>query len=119
MLILSFRTDPIHSNKITNLSKKVFNNPVIREELGKLCVANALKEQVLLRSVPTRWNSVAEMLGRALLLHPVVGDLCDMAQFNKHDGVKLRRFILEDDEWLLLEQLYPLLDVSDIVLRSS
>lgn len=94
----------------------MFNNAVIREELSKLCLANTLKEQVLLRSVPTRWNSVAEMLGRALVLRPIIGDLCDMAQFNKRDGVRLRRFILEDDEWQLLDQLYPLLDVSKSIL---
>jgi hypothetical protein len=99
--------------QITNLSKKVFHNPTIRHELANLCVANVppLKEQVLLRSVPTRWNSVAEMIGRALVLKPVLFELCDKGEFNKRDGARLRRFIIQDDEWCLLEELWPLLDV--------
>jgi hypothetical protein len=75
-------------------------------------MAYQIKEQVLLRSVPTQWNSVAEMLGHALTLCSVLPGLCDLKQFNKHGGVCLRRFMLEDQEWELLEQLYPLLDVS-------
>ena len=74
-----------------NLSKKVFNNPTICHALADLCKANVdssgqrapLKEKVLLRSVPTRWNSVAEMIGRVLVLKPVLYDLCDQSQFNK------------------------------------
>jgi hypothetical protein len=97
--------------QITNLSKKVFHSPAIREELAKLCADNGLHEQVLLRSVPTRWNSVSEMLGRALTLQPVIPALCELTQFNKRDGVRLRRFRLEKDEWSLLRQLYPLLNV--------
>jgi hypothetical protein len=105
--------------QITNLSKKVFHSPSIRHELAKLCTANLdsdgiaapIKQQVLLRSVPTRWNSVAETIGRALILQPVLSDLCDMSQFNKRDGVRLRRFIIADDEWGLLNELWPLLDV--------
>jgi hypothetical protein len=52
-------------------------------------MAHQIKEQVLLRSVPTRWNSVAEMLGCALTLHSVLPGLCDLKQFNKHGGVRL------------------------------
>jgi hypothetical protein len=51
------------------------------------------------------------MIGRALALKPVLYDLCNQAQFNKREGVRLRRYIIQDDEWYLLEQLWPLLDV--------
>ena len=98
-----------------NLSKKVSNSPPIRQELMKLCAENNVKEQVLLRSVPTRWNSVAEMLVCALTLQPLLFSLCDMAQFNKQDGVWLHRFILEDNEWELLKQLHSLLDMSSLM----
>jgi hypothetical protein len=52
-----------------------------------------------------------EMLGRALALRSVVPDLCDLKQFNKRTGARLRRFLLDEDEWDLLDQLFPLLDV--------
>ena len=51
------------------------------------------------------------VLERALELKPVLADLCDMHRFNQSDGVRLRRFILSDEEWTFLEQLYLLLDV--------
>ena len=53
------------------------------------------------------------MIGRALILHPVISDLCKLSEFNKRNGVHLRRFIIDDDEWALLEELWPLLDVSN------
>jgi hypothetical protein len=52
------------------------------------------------------------MLARAIKLEDVLRDLCDQAQFNKRDGVRLCRFILEDEEWALLKELEPLLGVS-------
>ena len=98
-------------HKIQQLSRKVFHSPTIRTELSKLCVANGIPDRVLIRAVPTRWNSVAEMLGRALSLRSVLPDLCDMAQFNRRNSVRLRRYDLEDAEWDLLAKLYPLLKV--------
>jgi hypothetical protein len=51
---------------------------------------------------------VAEMIGRALALKPVLYDLCDQVQFNKREGVRLHKYIIQDD---VLEELWPLLDV--------
>lgn len=71
-----------------------------------------IHSEVLVCSVATRWNTVAAVIERALELQEVLGDLCDMAQFNKPRGVRLRRFILTDDDWMLLDQLHRLLNVS-------
>jgi hypothetical protein len=51
------------------------------------------------------------MIGHALVLKPVLFELCDEGEFNKRDGARLRWFIIQDDEWCLLEELWPLLDV--------
>jgi hypothetical protein len=77
-----------------------------------------LPELVLLRPVSPRWNTVAEMLARALVLQPVLTTLCERAQFNKRDGVRLRQYILDDDEWLILKQLEPILGVSFFFLHA-
>ena len=56
---------------------------------------------------------------RTLEMKEVLTDLCDMAQFNtcakdsKGSGMRLRGFILDDEEWDIIEQLYDLLDVRD------
>lgn len=76
-----------------------------------------IHSEVLVRSVATRWNTVAAVIERALELQEVLADLCDMAQFNKPRGVRLRRFILTEDNWTLLDQLHRLLDVSTNILR--
>jgi hypothetical protein len=54
------------------------------------------------------------MIGRALILRLVLSDLCKLGKFNKRNGVRLRRFLIDDDEWTLLEELWPLLDVSNL-----
>ena len=70
------------------------------------------KSEVLVRAVRTRWNTVTMVLERALELRPILFNVCDKAEFNKAQGVRLRRFIVEEEEWPVLEQLYSLLAVS-------
>lgn len=67
---------------------------------------------LMIRDVPTRWNSTAELVGRALKLRDALKLLVIMEDYNKPRGVRLRRFQLSSEEWDLLSQLYPLLDVS-------
>ena len=67
-----------------------------------------------MRPVVTRWNTVCAVLERALDMEDVVTEVCDQAQFNKRDGVRLRRFVLNEEEWAILDDMYRLLDVSDL-----
>ncbi|RPD53479.1 hypothetical protein L226DRAFT_466841, partial [Lentinus tigrinus ALCF2SS1-7] len=92
------------------LSVKVWHNPVIREELSKLAGGADLNASVLVRSVKTRWNTVTHVLERALEMQDVLDTLCNMAQFNRRTGARLRRFNLSEDEWKLVDELYRLLD---------
>ncbi|OJT02154.1 Zinc finger BED domain-containing protein RICESLEEPER 2 [Trametes pubescens] len=96
--------------KILTLSRKVWNSPTIRAELSSLATASGLNSDVLVRSVKTRWNTVAEVLARARVMRPVLADLCDMVQFNKPRGVRLRPYILTDEEWTIIDQMHLLLD---------
>lgn len=69
----------------------------------------------MIRDVPTRWNSTAELIQRALELAPALKILVVKAEHNKPGrGVRLKRFQLSPDEWKLLAQLSPLLNVSFI-----
>ncbi|OJT02096.1 hypothetical protein TRAPUB_7442 [Trametes pubescens] len=95
--------------KIMKLSKKVWNSPSIRTELAQLSAAAGLDYEVLIRPVSTRWNTVTEVIERALAMRDVLGDLCDKVQFNRRDGARLRRFMLTDEDWKLLDQLHRLL----------
>lgn len=88
------------------LSRKVWNSPAIRSELTHLAA-----EAELVRAIKTRWNTVTEVLKRALVMRDILAELCDKAQFNKCSGARLRRDLLADEEWEVLEHLWRLLDV--------
>ena len=67
----------------------------------------------MVHDVPTRWNSTAELIQRALELAPALKILVVEVEHNKPGcGVRLKRFQLSPEEWKLLSALSPLLDVS-------
>ena len=98
--------------QIARLSQRVWYSPQIRAELARLAGDAGINSEVLVRMVKTRWNTVATVLARALELRPVLDDLCDMHRFNGEKSARLRRYILSNAEWTVLEQLHALLDVS-------
>lgn len=55
---------------------------------------------------------MTEVLACALEMCDILTELCDKTQFNRRDGVRLRRFMLNDEEWELLYELHRLLGVS-------
>jgi hypothetical protein len=65
----------------------------------------------MIRDVSTRWNSTALMLERALELWEALKLLVVMEEHNKPRGVCLSRFKLSKEEWDLLAQLFPILNV--------
>jgi hypothetical protein len=67
----------------------------------------------MVRDVSTRWNSTASMIERALQLREALKLLVVMEQHNRARGARLGRFKLSKDEWELLSQLFPILDVRD------
>lgn len=118
-LLLSSRalTALLHLRQILVLSNKVWHSPTVRTELARLAGDANLNSEVLVRAVKTRWNTVTHVLERALEMRPVLTELCDMSQFNKGNttgrgkGIRLRRFILDNSDWDILEQLHRLLQV--------
>jgi hypothetical protein len=65
----------------------------------------------MVRDVATRWNSTAELVGRALELRKAINLLVISEQHNKSRSARLKRFQLTNREWDLLEKLFPLLEV--------
>ncbi len=107
--------------QILLLSNKVWHSPTVRASLAQLAESAELDSEVLIRAVKTHWNTYTHVLERTIELREVLGDLCDMAQFNKPGrgcGLHLRNLILTDEEWDIIEQLYRLLQVSTLRLVS-
>jgi hypothetical protein len=67
----------------------------------------------MLQPVATRWNTVAELVSRALQLRDALNLLVNFEQHNKKGsrGMRLSRFKLSKIEWELLTQLHPMLEV--------
>jgi len=74
---------------------------------------------MLIRPVATRWNSLTETIIRALDLQRALDMVVELAKYNKPGQRKLREFLLGEDEWELLRQLMPLLDVSVHIILTS
>ena len=67
----------------------------------------------MVHDIPTHWNSTAELIQCALELAPALKVLVVKAEHNKPGcGVQLKCFQLSPEEWKLLDELSPLLDVS-------
>jgi hypothetical protein len=66
----------------------------------------------MIQAVLTRWNTMVDVIGRALQLREPIGLLINLEQHNRGPrSPRLRRFKLSKQEWDLLNQLHPLLDV--------
>jgi hypothetical protein len=75
------------------------------------CEKAATFFSMLKKDVSTQWNSTVELSQSGLKVCPGLDRLVVQAEFNKPGGVKLRRFRLSDDEWKIIRQLSPMLDV--------
>ena len=101
----------IRIHQLVNLGKKIFNSPTLQEDFRVCCEWSKVKPKLMLCAVVTRWNTMAELLGRALELREPLNLLVHLEQHNRLRGVRLLRFKLSKNEWELLSQLHTLLDV--------
>jgi hypothetical protein len=97
--------------QLRNLAKRICNSPTIRADLETACTKSKIQPLLMVRDVATRWNSTAELLGRALQLREALNQLVKSEHHNRPRSARLRRFQLTKPEWDLLDKLYPLLDV--------
>ncbi|KAF8585590.1 hypothetical protein K439DRAFT_1561212 [Ramaria rubella] len=65
---------------------------------------------MMVRSVPTHWNMVAEVIQQALIIEAAIDRLTLLPEHNRPRTAHLKRFALNEKEWTLLCQLWPLLD---------
>jgi hypothetical protein len=97
---------------LTALGKKIFNSPTLREDLKSCCERSKVKPTLMIRAVSTRWNTMAKLIGRAIKLREPLGLLVNLEQHTRTSrGAPLQRFKLSKQEWDLLTQLQPLLEV--------
>ena len=92
------------------MARKVHWSSTLRDAFLDGCKERGLHALVLIRAVANRWNTYADVIGRALKVKVVCDDICDKAKFNT-GSTRLRKYALSEEEWTILEQLYPILEV--------
>ncbi|THH15827.1 hypothetical protein EUX98_g9402 [Antrodiella citrinella] len=97
--------------KLTQLAKRIFHSPAIREDLRMACELCQIKPKQMIRFVATRWNSVSQAISRALYLRPALDTLLALPKYDKNNKKSLRRFKPSPEEWIVLEQLEPVLEM--------
>ncbi|GJE85026.1 hAT transposon family protein [Phanerochaete sordida] len=92
-------------------------------ELANCCIKERTHDLQMVRAIATRWNSLAQAIGRALKLRAPLTRLLSMPKYDKKGKKGLARFKLSKKEWDLLEQLHAVLTMflraTDRVSRSN
>ena len=96
---------------MTKLAKRIFHSPLLRDDLATCCTRVKVEPKLIKRSVPTRWNSVAEMIESALYLRPALDRLVEMDRHNTVTKTRLRKLKIVTKEWEVLSQLAQMLSV--------
>lgn len=100
--------------QLKRLAKNLHHSATDAADLEDTCIKASIPPKKMKRSVPTRWNSVAEASGCALDLKKPLGLLWDMPK-HKHRTAKLRKYKLSDEEWAILKELYTVLEVCTVL----
>jgi hypothetical protein len=95
---------------------KIVNSPTIKEDLELLRRDTRILSKLMICDVSTRWNSTAKLVQCTLELKNALRILVVKADHNKPQGVRLARFTLSEEEWVLLKQLSPLLEVRGLLI---
>ncbi len=86
----------------------------MQEDLTEKCKEVGIAIQKMIRAVVTQWLTHGTVLRRALVLQPALDMLCDMDDWNKNRKKAINRFKLSNREWQFIEQLRPMLIVSNL-----
>ena len=96
---------------MTKLAKRIFHSPLLRDDLSACCTRMHVDSKLIKRSVPTRWNSIAEMIESALHLRSALDRLVEMDWHNTVAKTCLQKLKILQKEWEILSQLTVIFSV--------
>lgn len=98
--------------QISKLATRIARSLLMTDDLAECCKKAGIASTTIKRPVPTRWNSVAEMLRSAIQLRIPLDKLVLIDRHNTNAKSRIKKFKLKKEEWDLLVQLEPILVVS-------
>jgi hypothetical protein len=72
----------------------------------EFCTSNGLRPRLIPHDVKTQWNSTYDMLKVAIEYHTAINDI------TADKSVKLQRYELDDEDWVIVQDLLRVLKVS-------
>ncbi|KAJ3738528.1 hypothetical protein EV360DRAFT_21004, partial [Lentinula raphanica] len=98
--------------KIIKIGHRCARKSPLQKSLAEYCQLRNIKKLKMVKRVPTRWNTMYNVVDRALKLRKAIHSLTLSPTHNVGPPTKrLKRYHLSDEEWLILESLRPLLKV--------
>jgi len=93
--------------QVRQLSFAIINSTTIAlPAWRRICRELELKERLIPRDVVTRWNSTYDMLRFVLTYRTAIDKI------TADESLKLRRYKLDNDDWVIIEELVCVLEVS-------
>ncbi|SJL14102.1 uncharacterized protein ARMOST_17557 [Armillaria ostoyae] len=101
------------ADELLKLGKRIFHKNSLQARLEVLCENEGISILKMIRRVVTRWNTTSNLINRGVSLRPALDVLC--TEHEQNDGKppmkRLKHFLLRDEEWEVLMQLQPILEI--------
>lgn len=100
--------------KIVKLGQRCAAKGPLQKALKKYCGLRNIPKLKMVKRVATRWNTMFNVVDRALKLRKALESLCCSSTMNigRPPSKRLKRFNLTSEEWKILENMLPVLKVS-------
>lgn len=99
------RDGTVAIRKLTRLAKRIHYSSPLRKAVRQFCKQKQCPVKIPPRHVATRWNSLTRTLLVSISVKPA---LVLLTALDQH---KLTKLSLSDEEWIVIEQLTPVLKV--------
>lgn len=101
--------------KILKLGQRCARKGPVQKALAVYCTKRNIKRLKMVKRVPTRWNTMYNVINRAIRLRQALHSLCIADSSNLRSilpSKRLKRFDLSDDQWELMGHFEKPLEVS-------
>ena len=98
--------------KIIKIGQHCVRKGPLQKKLAYYCGLKNIPVLKMVKRVPTRWNTMYNVVDRALKLRKALDAITKLPEYNTgRPTQRLKRFFLDDADWAILAALLPILKV--------